>query len=60
MEWRTFCQTGMDTECSSLHTVSSLTSVATVTMVPMKTTTLVGGCKDGNIHCIRLLLLVCS
>ena len=37
---------------SSLHTVSSLTSVATVTMVPIKMTTLVGGWKNGNIHCI--------
>ena len=37
---------------SSLHTVSSLTSVATVTMVPIKMTTLVGGWKHGNIHCI--------
>ena len=37
---------------SSLHTISSLTSVATVTMVPIKMTTLVGGWKHGNIHCI--------
>ena len=37
---------------SSLHTVSSLTSVATVTMVPIKMTTLGGGWKHENIHCI--------
>ena len=44
----------MDTECSSLHTVSSLTSVATVTIVPMKMTALVGGCKDGNIQLYKI------
>ena len=37
---------------SSLHTVSSQTSVATVTMVPIIMTTLVGGWKHGNIHYI--------
>ena len=44
----------------SFNTVCSLTSVVTVTMMPMKVTTFVERCKDGNNPCMRLHLLVCS